>query len=356
LDLSDIAPARVASIPAMEQSHLRDTRRASSADRTLAVLDRLADRGRPMRPMALSRDCGIPRSTIYRLLGLMRSRGYVSRAGGNHAWTLGPRMLEIAGSAPTIDQALRVLEAFDSASPHLTLGDIAARCDLDIQLVGRLAEALLTNGLLRAEESGRLSLGPRVVALAARAAPIEHLVRTARPYLERLRDLTGETANLLVRDGASAVYLDQAESPRTLRVSGWLGRRIPLASSAGGAALTGDGVRVVSGAVEPGVIAVACRIPGPRSLDAAVSVTAPTIRLRALRLEHTKAEVVATAALIGEALTIPATQGPGPEPRSRRSAGSLQPQSADGSRSAAPRRGGNRLRAATKTGRRGDRY
>ena len=316
----------------MEQSQLRDARRASSADRTLAVLDLLADRGRPMRPMTMARECGIPRSTMYRLLGLMRSRGYVSRDGGDHAWTLGPRVLEIAGSAPTVDQALRVLEAFESTSPHLSVRDIAVRCGLDTQLVGRLAEAMLANGLLMAEEAGQLSLGPRVVALAARAAPIEHLVRTARPHLERLRDRTGETANLLVRDGGSAVYLDQAESPRTLRVSGWLGRRIPLASSASGAALTGSGVHVVSGAVEPGVIAVACRIAGPRSVDAAVSVTAPTIRLRALRLERAKAEVAATAALIGEALTASATHSPGPEPRPHGTAGRPRPQRSDATR------------------------
>ena len=310
----------------MQQSQLGDARRASSADRTLAVLDLLADRGRPMRPMALARECGIPRSTIYRLLGMMRSRGYVSRDGGEHAWTLGPRVLEIAGSAPTVDQALRVLEAFDSTSPQLTIHDMAARCGLDIQLVGRLAETMLANGLLMAEEAGQLSLGPRVVALAARAAPIERLVRTARPHLERLRDRTGETANLLVRDGGSAVYLDQAESPRTLRVSGWLGRRIPLASSASGAALMGGGVHVVSGAVEPGVIAVACRIPGPWSVDAAVSVTAPTIRLRAPLLERAKTEVATTAALIGEALAAPATHGPGPEPRPHRDTGRSKPQ------------------------------
>ncbi len=285
-----------------------------------------------MRPMTMARECSIPRSTIYRLLGLMRSRGYVSRDGGDHAWTLGPRVLEIAGSAPSVDQALRVLEAFDSTSPQLSVCDIAVRCGLDTQLVGRLAETMLANGLLMAEEAGQLSLGPRVVALAARAAPIERLVRTARPHLERLRDRTGETANLLVRDGGSAVYLDQAESPRTLRVSGWLGRRIPLASSASGAALTGTGVHVVSGAVEPGVIAVACRIPGTRSVDAAVSVTAPAIRLRALRLERAKADVAATAALIGEALNASGPHSPSPEPRPHRSARRTQPQGSDATR------------------------
>ncbi len=286
----------------IEKSQSRDTRYVSSADRALAVLDLLADHGRPMLPMAIARQCGIPRSTTYRLLSLLQTRSYVSRDGGGRAWTLGPRVFEIAAGAPTVGQALRVLEAFDSTTPRLTVSGIAGRSSLDIQLVGRLAQAMLSDGLLSIDGAGRLALGPRVVALAARAAPIEQLVRAARPHLEHLRDRTGETANLLMRDGGSAVYLDQAESPRALRVSGWLGRRIPLASSASGAALTVGGVRVVSGGVEPGVVAVACRITGLRSVDAAVSVTAPTIRLRGARLEAAKVDVAATADAIGSAL------------------------------------------------------
>lgn len=296
---------------------MRDPWHASSTGRTLAVLDLLADHGRPMLPMAIARQCGIPRSTVYRLLALMQTHGYVSRDGGAHAWTLGPRVFEIAAGAPTVGQALQVLEVFDSATPRLTTSEVAARSGLAIQLAGRLAQALLRDGLLTADSAGYLSLGPRVVALAARAAPIEQLVRTARPRLERLRDTTGETANLLMRDGDSAIYLDQVESPRALRVSGWLGRRIPLASSASGAAITDGGVHVVSGAVEPGVVAVACRIPNLRLLDAAVSVTAPAIRLRAGRLERARVEVAATADEIASAMTLSIRGRPEANPSSQ---------------------------------------
>lgn len=255
-----------------------------------------------MPSMAIANECRIPRATVYRLLEALRARDYVTYDRTSRSWSLGPRLFAIGAGVPTIAQVLQVLEAFDTATPRLSVADLAARTGLDLGTASRLARLMSDEGLLLADEHGRLALGLRVVALAARAEPIEHLVRTARPILERLRDQTGETANLLVRDGANALYLDQAESPRALRVSGWAGRRIPLAGSASGAALGSPGVHVVSDAVEPGVIAVACGIRGIGAIQAAVSVTAPIARLHGSLLVHAEAAVGEAAAAIGIAL------------------------------------------------------
>jgi DNA-binding IclR family transcriptional regulator len=102
--------------------------------------------------------------------------------------------------------------------------------------------------------------------------------------LARLRDATGETANLIVRDGEQAVYLDQVESRHALRHAGWAGRRIPLTRGAAAMALTGDdGPHVARDAVEVGVTAVACRILAPVE-SAAVGITAPSARMTQRRL------------------------------------------------------------------------
>ncbi len=65
----------------------------------------------------------------------------------------------------------------------------------------------------------------------------EDLVRLARPYLRRLVDLTGETANLAVEDEGMAVYLAQAESRQTMRAIVKTGGRVFMHSSALGKAL-----------------------------------------------------------------------------------------------------------------------
>lgn len=268
--------------------------------------------------MAIARGCGIPRSTVYRLLNVMRSRAYVAYDRRARTWSLGPRLSEVGAASPTIAQALDVLEAFDSRMPRLSVAELAGRTGLDVTLVGELVESLVSERLLALDASGRIGLGLRVVGLAARVEPIEQLLRVARPHLEHLRDRTGETANLLIRDGSSALYLDQVESPRALRVSGWVGRRIPLAGSASGAAITGSGVHVAADAVEAGVVAVACRIAVPGGVDAAVSVTAPALRLHGSLLTHAGSEVEAAANDIARALVEAAPGGtPGRQPSPR---------------------------------------
>ena len=282
----------------MESSPIRDTGTASAADRALAVLDLLAGRGHPMGSMAIARECAIPRSTVYRLLNVLRSRDYLAYDQRGRRWSLGPRLFQVGPASPTVAQVLLVLETFDTRVPRLSVADVSRRTGLDIARTSQLVDVLLSERLLAADPTGRVGLGLRIVGLAARVEPIEHLLRMARPHLELLRDRTGETANLLVRDGVSALYLDQAESPRALRVSGWTGRRIPLAGSASGAALAGPGVHVASDAVEPGVIAVACGIGGIGALQAAVSITAPVVRLQGSLLARAEAEVAATAEAI----------------------------------------------------------
>lgn len=262
-----------------------------------------------MPSMAIARECSIPRSTVYRLLNVMRARDFVVYDRPTRRWSIGPHLFRTAAVAPTVVQVLDVLEAFDSRTPRLSVPEVAVRMGLDLALASELVQVLVAQGLLSYDPSGRVGLGLRIVGLAARVAPIEHLMQIARPHLESLRDRTGETANLLVRDGANALYLDQVESPRSLRVSGWIGRRIPLSGSASGAALTGPGVHTVTDAVEPGVIAIACGIAEIGGVRAAVSITAPVIRLKGSLIAKAEGDVEATANAIASALASNASPG-----------------------------------------------
>jgi len=140
---------------------------------------------------------------------------------------------------------------------------------------------------------------------------VNYLRTLARPHLVALRNVTRETANLVVRDGLDAVYLDQVESQRSLRHSGWSGRAIPIAGTATGAALSGEfGAKVAADAVESGVTAVACRIPIDHAPAAAVSVIGPTFRLRGSILQHVRTEVESAARRIAEDLHRAAEHGP----------------------------------------------
>lgn len=267
--------------------------------REVEVLSLLAAAARPVSAAMIARECGIPRSSTYQIVNALVDAGFAEAADGG--FRSGPRSRELAGGA-TIAGALAVLESFDQDVSDLSPAELCRRSGLPLARVEPVVEDLVATGLL-AESDGRVALGVRVAALAARSGPLQNLRAAARPVLAELRDATGETANLVVRDGDEAVYLDQVESPHALRHAGWAGRRIALDRGAAAGALAGaDGPQVARDAVEIGVTAVACRVPRAHDPAAAVSVTAPTARMTSRRLNGCRTAVRRAADRLAEVL------------------------------------------------------
>jgi DNA-binding IclR family transcriptional regulator len=280
----------------------------SGAVRALEVLAHLSGAGRPVPAGVVARECGIPRSSTYAILDELATAGFAERTGDG--FKAGPRAHELSGGV-TIAGALAVLECFDHQTPQLGRAELCRRSGMPLARLSPLVDDLLGAGLL-AHVDGNVALGVRVSALAARSGPLHHLRAAARPVLTGLRDATGETANLVVRDGDELIYLDQVESRHALRHAGWVGRRLPVAEGAASAALAeadgADVVRVARDAVEVGVTAVACRLREPRPL-AALSVTAPTARMGRRRLDACRTAVADAAHELDAALAA------GPEDR-----------------------------------------
>jgi IclR family acetate operon transcriptional repressor len=277
---------------------------ARSADRALNVLDALALRAQSASATWIARACDIPRSSVYPILAVLLKHGMVKHDASRRMWALGPRLLEFGDVRPTLEECVAVLDAFGRRSSQMDPGEIARRTKFDLVRVTGALTALEQEGLVFRTGDGRFALGLRLAARAARIGPVERLRTAARPGLVTLRDQTGETANLLARDGDRVLYLDQVESERELRHSGWVGRSVPLAGTAVGAALLdGHGVHVAVDAVEIGVTAVATRIPID-GLAAVVSVTGPSARLREANLDLARRQVAATARLIRDALRL----------------------------------------------------
>ena len=72
--------------------------RIPAAERSLDLLLALAHAPGPLTAAALARDLGIPRSTTYQLLEVLRERGFVTHLGEEQRWTLGLTSFEV-GSA-----------------------------------------------------------------------------------------------------------------------------------------------------------------------------------------------------------------------------------------------------------------
>jgi DNA-binding IclR family transcriptional regulator len=268
------------------------------AVRAVEVLTRLATAGRPVPAAMLARECGIPRSTTYGIVGALAGAGFVERAEGG--FKAGPRAHELAGGV-TIAAALALLESFEQDATHLTAGQLCRRTGLPLARIEPLVDDLVAEGLLT-ESDGRFALGVRVAALAARSGPLHRLRVAARSVLHELCETTGETANLVVRDRDELVYLDQVESPHALRHAGWAGRRLPLGAGATSLALTGaTATQIARDAVEVGVTAVACSVSGCAPA-AALTVTGPTARMGDRRLALCRTAVSVAAGRLAEAL------------------------------------------------------
>src|SRR5690606_31812677 len=108
----------------------------------------------------------------------------------------------------------------------------------------------------------------------------------ARPALEALRDDTGESVQLYVRDRDRRVCVVSLESPHGLRTIVPLGAALPLGIGSAGRILADEPVVEPGGWVqsvaerEPGVASVSAPVCSPdRGVIAAVSISGPIDRL-----------------------------------------------------------------------------
>jgi IclR family KDG regulon transcriptional repressor len=138
----------------------------------------------------------------------------------------------------SITRALRVLDTLADSQGEIGIVGLSRRLALHSSTVHRLLATLASHGYVRQNpDTGRYTLGSKAIRLAEAYLGQLDLRRVARPFLERLTQDTGETANLVIQEGRAALYLDKVESPRSLRIFSHIGRRAPLHCTAVGKVL-----------------------------------------------------------------------------------------------------------------------
>ncbi|MEV4177621.1 IclR family transcriptional regulator [Nonomuraea sp. NPDC049709] len=158
-------------------------------------------------------------------------------------------------SVQSVERALDVLEALAEHGGEAGLSEIAARTGLPYGTIHRLLQTLLARGYVRQESDRRYALGGGLVRLGGIA---ESMVGVwAQPYLTKMVELSGETANLAVLEGDFVVYVAQVPSPRRLRMFAEVGRRVLPHSTAVGKVL-------LAGRPAPDAVAVFERTGMPR--------------------------------------------------------------------------------------------
>jgi DNA-binding IclR family transcriptional regulator len=204
----------------------------------------------------------------------------------------------------TIDKGVRVLTAVEVAGP-CALADLVGATGFSRATAHRLAVALEAHGLLRRTTDGRFALGLRLVGLGRAAADGLPLADAAGPALAALRETTGESVQLYVREGEQRVCVASLESPHGLRTIVPMGAALPLDRGSAGRALTSSPSGWVDSVEdrERGVASVSAAVRGPDgAVLAAVSVSGPVERTTRAPGERYGVAVEAAAHAIEAAL------------------------------------------------------
>ena len=211
---------------------------------------------------------------------------------------------------------------------------VAERLQREKSQISRGLSMLAQAGLVeRDPETREFSIGPRLLAVAARAGDPD-LVERAWPVLGRLAAQLGERSNLSGLHDGCVLTIDTAGAASTVQTVGWSGRLTPVHCTAAGRALTMElgeaelrlmlggetlpvagprspatltellervavarsrGVAVTDGELDADVLGVAAPVrDAAGSVRASIGISGPAFRLRA-RLDEAQDAVLAAA-------------------------------------------------------------
>ncbi|MEU3401473.1 IclR family transcriptional regulator [Streptomyces filamentosus] len=148
----------------------------------------------------------------------------------------------MAGAAPLslLEKAAKVLSAFQSAGPRLTLTEVVQLSGIRRSSAHRILDQLVQLRWL--EREGRdYRLGMGMLELGATASHHNRLRRAALPHLHALHESTGHLVHFTVLDGSEVVYLERIGGSDDSGVPSRAGGRQPAYCTASGKAILAFG-------------------------------------------------------------------------------------------------------------------
>lgn len=137
----------------------------------------------------------------------------------------------------SVSRALDIFEAFTIGQEELGVTELSRKLKLHKNNVFRLLATLETRGYVEQDKTtGNYQLGMKIFEVASVFLHQLGLAKQARGVLEQLAAETRETTYLAVLEVPWVVCLDMVETPRAVRVTSQLGRRLPAHAAALGKA------------------------------------------------------------------------------------------------------------------------
>ncbi len=142
----------------------------------------------------------------------------------------------------SVQRAIDVLDTLAEARTELGTNEIARRTGVNVSSISRLLSTLTTAGLVQhIPATGRYRLGIRILQLAGAARESLDIRSLARPFLEELTTITGETSTLSLPGTHDLLTVDFVPSPQSVRSVAHIGRNSVAHATAAGKVLLGWG-------------------------------------------------------------------------------------------------------------------
>lgn len=146
-----------------------------------------------------------------------------------------------SGLVQSIQRAFKIIEFMASGPREVTLTSITSALGMHVATVHRILATLISLGLVeQVPGSKKYRLGMKAIELGIAALSQIDLREEAAPYLRRLMESTGETANLVVLDRDEVVYIDKVQSSASLGMFVKIGKRAPIYCTGVGKVLTSE--------------------------------------------------------------------------------------------------------------------
>jgi len=151
----------------------------------------------------------------------------------------------------SLEKAFQILELFSEGKNLLTFSDIRRLTKMPISSLYRFLSTLTGAGYLEYEPSTKkYSLGAKLILLGNLALESLDIVKISAPYMETLKEKTGETITLFVRRGLRKVCVSKVESDYSIRYTAKLGQPNYLHAGASGKILLSGLSKEILDAIE----------------------------------------------------------------------------------------------------------
>lgn len=140
-----------------------------------------------------------------------------------------------------IQSAERIFKVLELLAEKGSMGllDLSEELNLNKSTVHRMLASLIHMGYAKQNEATqKYSLSLKIVNIAGKLLEQTNILPIARPYLEALSELSGETVHLVKREGNHILYIDKVEAKTgSIRMVSHIGMIHPMYCSGVGKAI-----------------------------------------------------------------------------------------------------------------------